>query len=143
MKQTSAGIWIPSYIKPGRKFVNVVFYFNRAQDRIMVGFPENFPAPAGFEKIVCRSAAEVDKWDRKMRDQEKRDAEMSDEQREAVEGPMRDYARKELTRLMLNARNNLNREFCRVALQKLDDDDKRRKMKRESFMHIAGFENGH
>ncbi len=113
----------------------------------MVGFPEQFPLPkpwelAGFEKIVCRSAAEVDLWDKKMRAQEQREDEMSDEAREAFEGPIRAWARAQLVTSLMNARNEINRTFCRAALDKMDADEKRRQMKKESFMHIVGFEDG-
>jgi transketolase len=114
---------------------------------VIVGFPEQFPIPPawaklGYQKVVCRSAAEVDSWDKKLREQEKRESEMTYEQREAVEGPIRAYVRQELQHKMATSRNAINREFCRQALQKLDDDENRRRMKRESFMHIVGFEDG-
>lgn len=140
-------LWLPSHLKSAQKRIAVVFYENKASGRIMVGFPENFPIPkpfelAGFQKVVCRSAAEVDLYDKKMRAQEKREEEMTDEQREAAEGPIRDWARAQLVTSMMNARNTLNKEFCRSALAKMDADEQRRKMKRESFMHIVGFEDG-
>lgn len=139
---SNAGLWLPKHLRPANKPVKTVFYWNRTIDRIMVGFPEEFTAPKGFQKIVCQSAAEVDKWSQKMREQDRRDQEMTDEQREDVEGPMRAYARQELHRLMANAKNNLNREFCRQALQNMDDDAERKRMKRISFMHSEGFEDG-
>jgi hypothetical protein len=140
-------IWIPGQTKPGVKRIAVVFYFNATSQRIIVGFPENFPIPASYakaeyQKIVCRSAHELEIWSKKLRDQERRDEEMTDEEREAFEGPIRAWARAELVTSMMNARNPINKEFCRFALEKLDEDERRRKMKKESFMHIEGFESG-
>lgn len=148
MKQTAAGIWVPDHLKGGRKFVAVVFYFNRKINRMLVGAPEQFPIPrllrnAGYEKIVCRNAHDVDLWSQKMREQERRDEEMTEQQRDAFEGPLRALLRQELVTKMLNSRNAVNREFCRAALQRMDEDEARRKVRRESWMHIEAAEDGH
>ncbi len=140
-------LWLPRHLRPAQKRIAVVFYQNPKTQHIIVGFPEQFPIPPawakiGYQKYVCRSAAEVDQWDKKLRDQERRENEMTDEQREAIEGPVRQYVRQELIHKMMNSRNPVNREFCRQALAKLDADEERKKMKRESFMHIVGFEDG-
>lgn len=146
-RRTAPEIWIPGQTRSAVKKIAVVFYYQKTTGCIMVGFPEQFPIPPqlssiGFERIICRSAAEVDTWDKKMREQEKREEEMTDEQREAIEGPMRAWARGQLVTAMLNARNPLNRDFCRAALDRMDEDERRRKMKKESYMHIVGFEDG-
>jgi hypothetical protein len=113
-------------------------------NKITVGFPEQFPAPRGAEKIVCNTASEVDRMSNLMREQEKREQEMSDAEREAIEGPMRKYLREELQNRMANSTNALNREFCRMALEKIDAQERdRTKMNRESYMHAEGFEAGH
>lgn len=143
----SMTLWLPSHLRPAVKRIAVVFYHQKSTGRIIVGFPEQFPLPpsfakVGFERVICRSAAEVDLWDKKMREQERRDEEMTDEQREAVEGPIRAYARQQLVTAMLDSRNQVNRDFCRAALNRMDEDERRRKMKKESFMHIVGFESG-
>lgn len=135
-------LWLPKHLTPAKKTIAVVFYWNQKLDRILVGFPENFPAPHGFQKIVCRTAAEVDRWSQKLRDQERRDDEMTDEQREVVEAPLREYARKELHNKMANSRNAINREFCRRALEIMDEQDRSRRLIKESFMHVEGFESG-
>ena len=140
---SNSGLWVPRTLPQAKKTVSVVFYYSKKLDRVLVGFPENFPAPKGFLKIVCTTAAEVDRWSAKLRAQEKREDDLTEEQREAVEGPIRAYARAELHRLMANARNALNRDFCRSALAKMDEDENRRKMKKESFMHCEAAEDGH
>lgn len=143
----SSGLWIPKHLKGGRKAVSVVFWFSERLNRVQVGLPENYPVPIvlanlGFNKVVCRSAHEVEIWSQKMRDQERRDEEMTDEQRDAFEGPLRAELRKELVSHMMNSRNAVNRDFCRAALNKMDDDEKRRKVKRDSWMHQEAAESG-
>ncbi len=135
-------LWLPRELRPAVKRVAVVFYVHATSKIITIGAPENFPAPRGFLKVVCRTAAEVDAMSQKMRDQERRQDEMTDEAREAVEGPIRQWARGQLLTAMANARNNINREFCRSALQKMDEDDERRRMKKISYMHSEAFEDG-
>jgi len=147
-RRTSSNLWIPQHLRQGVKRIAVVFYYQKSSGRIVVGFPENFPIPPsfeqiGFEKIVCRSAADVDLWDKKFRAQEKREEEMTDEQREAFEGPIRAWARQQLVTSYMNARNSINKAFCKAALDRLDEEEKRRKMTKESFQHIVGYEDGH
>lgn len=145
---THSGLWLPRHLRPARKPIRVVFYHSKKLDRIEVGFPEQFPVPPvmvamGFEKVICTTAREVEKWSAKKRAQEKRDAEMTDEEREKFEGPIRDAIRKDLLHRMLTARNEVNREFCRYALAQLDLQEARaRRVVRESFMHQEGFEDG-
>ncbi len=97
----------------------------------------------GYEKIVCRSAHQVEIWSQKMRDQERRESEQTDEQREAFEAPLRSLLRADLVTRMLNAKDAKNREFCRWSIEQIDKkEEERRKMKRESFQHIEGYESG-
>ncbi len=137
-------LWLPKSVKPAVKRTAVVFYWNKDTDHTLVGFPEQFPCPhKGYQKIVCQNAADVDRWDAKLRAQEKRIEEMTDEQREAIEGPMRRQARAELYTLMANARNEFNREFCRQGIAKIDEyEEELKKKKTEKFQHIVGYEDG-
>lgn len=139
-----SGIWVPkAVVKPGYKFTNVVFYVHAVSKRILVGFPEPFPAPDGFWKVVARNAREVEIMSEKMRDQDRRDQQMSDEEREAFEAPIRAWARGQLHHAMANSRNQINRDFCKAALARMDEDDaKRARNKKESYMHIEGYEDG-
>jgi hypothetical protein len=148
MKRTAPGLYIPNVLKPAKKVVNIVFWFSRKLDHIRIGAPEWFPIPPnlvllGYEKIVCRTAHDVERWSQKMRDQERREQERSDEQRDAFEGPILAKMRSDLHHQMANARNQINRDFCRQALAKLDEyQDRRLKEKIESMMHVEGFEDG-
>jgi len=135
-------LWIPAHLKAAQKRISVVFYVHHQTRRILVGFPEQFPAPEGFIKVIATTAREVDQMSQKMREQDARDEAMTEEQREAIEGPVRSYVRQELQNRMANARNDINREFCRFALARLDEQDRKRRMKRESYMHCEAVEDG-
>jgi hypothetical protein len=138
-----AELIIPAHLKPARQRINVVFYrYPKLNNRIEMGFPENFPAPPGAEKIVCTTAREAEKYSSLMREQEKIDAEMSEIDRERVEGPMRDYVRKDLQHRLANATDQVNRDFLRFALAQIEEKEKRGKEIRESHLHAEGYEHG-
>ena len=144
--RTHSGILVPSHLKGGIKRIAVVFYFSKKLNHITVGAPEQFPVPRimvdlGYEKVICRSAHEVEIWSGKLRDQERRESEKTDEEREAFEGPLRDALRKDLVSRMMNAKDEVNREFCRQSIAQIDaKNDEMRKNKRESFQHVEGYE---
>ena len=146
--RTDAGIFVPKHtVKPAVSPIAVVFWHSRRLNRIVVGLPEMYPVPKvlvrlGFVKVVCRTAHEVEIWSQKMRDQEKRDEEMKDDEREAFEGPIRAALRSDLHERMANSRNPLNRQFCRQALARMDEYERKNRMKRESFMHAEAHEDG-
>lgn len=135
-------LWVPSHMRRAKQLISVVFYVHVASKRILVGAPDEFPAPKGYEKIVCKTAHEVEYMSRLLSKQEQIDEERTDEEREAIEGPIRRHARQELQHRMANSHNAINREFCRVALQKLDEYEANLRMKRVSFMHAEAFEAG-
>ena len=144
---SSPNLWIPSHLKAARKRIKVVFYLNRQLDRVEVGAPEQFGLPMvlarlGWEKVVCETAHEVELYSEKKRKQDLRDAERTEEDREKIEGPIRDAIRKDLNYRMLNSKNQLNKDFCVFALKKLDEQEKNRKEKIDSFQHSEGFEDG-
>jgi hypothetical protein len=143
----AADLWIPSHLKPANKPVSIVFWHSQKLNRIVVGLPEQYPVPSvlrhmGFNKVVCRTAHDVEIWSQKMRDQDRRDEEMTDAEREAFEAPLRQQIRADLQWKMMNSRNAINKEFCRQALIKMDEDEQKHKVTRESFMHVEAHESG-
>lgn len=132
----------------GRKAVSVTYWYSRKLNRILNSCPEWFPIPEflvklGFEKVVCRSAHDVEIWSQKMRDQERRDQENADLERELTEGPVRDRLRKDLIYERDHARNAFNRDFCNRFLSKLDKLEERTRQRLTrgiSFQHLEGFE---
>lgn len=147
--RSHTGLLIPEHLKGGQKRVAVVFYHSKKLNHITIGAPENYPVPQimvnlGYDKVVCRNAHDVELWSAKMRDQERREAEKTDEEREAFEGPLRDMLRKDLVSRMMNAKDAVNREFCRQSIAQIDAKaEEAKKMKRVSFMHAEAAEDGH
>lgn len=137
-------LWIPKHLRPAVQRTKIVFYKWKKAGviRYTVGAPENFPAPKGAEKIVCQSAAEVEKYSQILRDQDAADAEISEAERYEREEPIWQALRKDLQNKMANAKNQINREFCRVALQRMDEAEVKRKEVRTSYQHCEGFEQG-
>lgn len=119
----------------------VCFYYNSTSGEILTGFPEQYPAPRGYEKIVCNSAHEAEKWSARQRDWDKFKHTLIQEQRELIEAPMKEAMRSQMRSLMANARNNTNREFLRRALETTDVKTGWH-YARESFLHAEAYENG-
>lgn len=120
-----------------------VFYYNSTSGEIMAGLPEAYPAPYGFEKIVCTSAREAEQWSARQRKWDEFKHRLKMEERELIEGPMRDQMRKHLHHLMANSRNNVNRDFLKKSLENFEKNSNQWKYKRESFLHAEAFEHGH
>ena len=121
----------------------IVYWYDGTTGEIRMGLPENFPAPYGFEKIVCNTAHEAEVWSERMRKQEAIKQQMEDEERELIEGQLRSNLRSHIHHQMANARNNINREFLRRHLELYDKRQDRWKMTRESYLHNEGYEQGH
>jgi hypothetical protein len=143
-----SNLWIPYHLRPARQRTKIVFYKYRFGDkvRIEVGAPEQFPAPPGVEKIVCESAAEVQKYSDIMRAQEKEDMELSEAERYAREEPVWRKLRQEMEDNLARAKAKhsvVNIQFCEEALRRMDIEEARRKEVRESWMHIEAHEQGH
>lgn len=121
----------------------IVYWYDGTTGDIRMGLPEEFPAPYGFEKIVCNSAHEAEMWSERMRQREAIKFRMEDEQREMIEGQLRANLRSYIHHQMANARNNINREFLRRHLELYDGRLERWKMTRESYLHSEGYEHRH
>ncbi len=140
-----SNLWLPSHLRGGQKRIKVVFYKWKLPGdtyRYTNGFPDQFPAPPGAEKIVCETAADVDKYDKILRDQQKAEAEMNAAERYAKEEPHWKYLRSQMQQNYANAKDAVNREFCRLALLEMDKMEEKRKEVVESFQHICGYEDG-
>jgi hypothetical protein len=109
---------------------------------IRMGLPEQFPAPSGFTKVVCNTAHEAELWSDRMRRREISKHQAQDEEREAIEGPIRDNLRKHILHLASNARNNMNRDFLLRHLNNYDRRPDLTRTTRESYLHAEAFEKG-
>lgn len=121
----------------------IVFWRHGRTKKLVMGCPEQWPAPKGWEKIVCGTVYEAERYSQMMRDQERAEEALTDEEREQIEGSIRAEVRRDLLHRMETSPNALTRDFCRLAIRKMDEAEDKTKMKRESFLHAEGFEQGH
>lgn len=119
----------------------VVYYFNSASGEIRMGRPENFPAPFGFQKIVCTSAHAAEQWSERLRRYNYFREGIKDEERAMIEGAWRAELRSHIHHLMANSRNNFNKDAMRHYLEKHFDRDKSKTV-REEYNHAEGYEQG-
>jgi hypothetical protein len=118
------------------------FYRDRT-GKIMSGMPENIPAPRGYEKIVCGSVQEAERYSGLQRQQERVEHRRQQAERGAIEGQFQTEIRSEMTTKMLNARNATNREFMRRALEMNAKRSDPTAYERESYLHAEAFEDKH
>lgn len=120
-----------------------VFFYNGTSGEVMTGLPEQFPAPVGYQKIVCTSAREAEVWSERQRKWEQFKHSIKEEERALIEGPIRDEMRHHIQHLASNARNSFNRDFLLRHLSQYDKRDDPWKSKRESYLHCEAHEQGH
>lgn len=122
----------------------IYFWHNPRTDHILQGAPPQFTfmMPPGYQCIECNHAHEAESWSARLNEQDKRIAEMTDYEREMIEGPMRADLRRELKTKIHQARNGINRMMLERALKELDKAEANGKTVRESYLHVEGFENG-
>ncbi len=126
-------------VQLGRK---PVFLYNGTSGEIRSGWPEQFPAPPGFEKIVCTSASQTEQWSARQRKWDEFLHQIKMEEREMIEGPHREQIRSHLRHLMANAKNNVNRDFIARYLETSAAEGSKWKYRRESYLHCEAFEQG-
>jgi hypothetical protein len=118
----------------------IVYWFSPTTKEWRMGLPEAYPAPDGFEKVVCNTAHEAELCSEKMRTWEAMNGEINNQKREMVEGPIRDALRKQILWQISNARNAINREFLERHLMLYDKREDRTKQKRISYLHSEAYE---
>jgi hypothetical protein len=116
-----------------------VFYTNSLGE-ITSGMPENVPVPRGYEKVVCNSVQEAEHWSERQRQWERVKHGKIQEDRQRIEEPIHQEIRSEMHNRMSNARNSVNREFMRRAIETSDAKHSPWKYDRESYLHSEAFE---
>ena len=120
----------------------IVFWMDTRTGQLTMGLPENFPAPPFYEKIICGTVYEAEKYSGRMRAQEQAREAAEDNVREEIEGEMLRNLRGHMHNQMANARNNMNRDFLRIFLERQERAVNKTKLKRESYLHAEAYEHG-
>ena len=123
----------------------VCYYFSNPSvyggtGEIIMGLPEQYAAPPGFEKIVCTSAAAAEKWSARMRKWEETKEEIAQMYQRHQEEKQFKAVLSDIDNKIANARDNINRDFmiqARANAVKRYED--RFAMKRESFLHSEAY----
>jgi hypothetical protein len=118
-------------------------FYRDSTGKIMSGMPENLPAPRGYEKIVCGSALEAERYSSIQRQQERVEHRMQQAQRGGIEEAQLAEIRSERRELIKNARNSANRDFLIAANERFDKQHKPWQYERESYLHSEAFEDKH
>jgi hypothetical protein len=125
---------------------SIVFYFSSPSvyggtGEIIMGLPECYAAPPGFEKIVCTSTAAAEKWSGRMRVWEAAKEEIAQAYQRHQESEQVERIRSQMRDNIANARNQLNRDFAVQALANFDKRyEDRFAFERTSFLHLEGHE---
>ena len=136
-------LWLPQGVR--RQYAQmskpVVFWFSKKLDFIMLPASTIAPPPTDYQRIECRHAHEVDLWSNKLRAQEKRLREMTDEERYNFEQPIRDHGIAELRKALQTANDPANRIFLARSIERLEQKrEERRKEHVETYMAVEAQE---
>jgi len=123
----------------------VCYYFSNpavygGTGEIIMGLPEQYAAPPGFEKVVCTSTAAAEKWSARMRKWEETKEEIAQMYQRHQEEKQFKAVLSDIDNKIANARDNINRDFmiqARANAVKRYED--RFAMKRESFLHSEAY----
>jgi hypothetical protein len=130
--------WSRGAAQLGRKPV----FYRDSSGKVMSGMPENCPAPRGYEKIVCNNVHEAERYSELQRRQERVDHNRQQAERGAIENEFASEIRSEMRTKYANARNPINREFMRRALENNANRKDPTAFERESYLHAEAFEQG-
>lgn len=121
----------------------IVFWQHGITGELVMGLPEQFPAPPYYNKIVCGTVHDAERCSQLMREQEASREAMIDEERDRIEGEMIRNLRSHMHNQIANARNAMNRDFLTYWLKKQEGVVNPTQTKRESYLHLEGYESGH
>lgn len=108
-----------------------------------MGLPEQYAAPPGFEKIVCQTAMQAEKWSSRMRVWEEAKEKIAQAYQRHQESEQVEKIRSQMRDNIRNAKDQLNRDFAVQALENFDKRyEDRFQWQRESFLHSEGYEFG-
>ena len=123
----------------------IVFYFSSpavygGTGEIIQGMPEQYAAPSGFEKIVCRTVMDAERWSGRMRVWEKTKEEIAQIYQRHQEEEQFKAVLSDIDNKIANARNNINRDFLiRARANAVKRYEDRFATTRESYLHSEAF----
>jgi hypothetical protein len=138
-----ASDWLTGWTSHNAQLDKKPIFYRDASGKIMTGMPESIPAPRGYEKIVCGSVQEAERYSELQRRQERVEHGRSQAERGAIEAEFQKEIRSEMHTKMANARNATNREFMRRALERNANKSDPTRYERESYLHSEAFEDKH
>lgn len=134
-------LYLPRGVRQAQMSKAVVFWWNKSADFIMCPPSPIAPPPAGFERIECRHAHEVDSWSARLRLQDKRVREMSEFERFEYEGKIQSGIIDEMKACLARSNDPLNRQFMAHFIAQAEKKREQRKMEViESYMHCEAEE---
>jgi hypothetical protein len=135
-----ASDWLKGWTSTNAQLGKKPVFYRDSSGKLMTGLPENIPSPFGYQKIVCNSVQEAERYSEMQRRQDRVEHGRLMEERGAIEGSFQQEIRSEIHTKMANARNNVNREFLRRALERNQDRRDPTAYERESYLHAEAFE---
>lgn len=127
----------------------VCFYFSNPSvyggtGEIIMGLPEQYAAPPGFEKVVCTNTAAAERWSGRMRVWEEAKEQMAQAYQRHQEEKQYNETLSEFNHKIANARNQLNRDFMIRAKENfIKRYEDRFATQRTSFLHSEGYSADH
>ena len=116
MIKSDSGLWLPPSLKQTQMSKPIVFWFNKSRDHIMNAPGPLIQPPTGYQRIECVHAHEVDRWSSRLRAQEKRIREMTDEERYKYEDALRYDMIQEMKKNLASSDDLPNRMFMQAAI---------------------------
>lgn len=143
-----SGLILPRHIAKERQHQAqmskpIVFWYNRKRDFILLPPGPITKAPTGYEAIECRHANEVELWSKRLRAQEKRLREMTDEERFRFEDGVRFDMLQEMRKNLAECTDPRNKRFMQAAIEHFEKQRERARpehTKVESYMAVEAEE---
>ena len=134
-----SGLYLPR--KQSQMSKPVCFWYHPKTQFIMCPPSPIAPPPAGFQRIECRKAYEVDMWSRRLRRQEQRVREMTEVERFELEGKIQSDIIAEMKRCLASSTDSVNKQFMEFFIRKAEEKRQQRRMEiAETFMHCEAKE---
>ncbi|CAN5951045.1 unnamed protein product [Sphagnum jensenii] len=103
-------------------------------------YAEAYAAPAGFEKVVCRTVMEAERWSGRLRQWEAAKEEIAQAYQRHQEDIKFKEVLKDIDDKIANARNNINRDFMiQARANAVKHYEDRFAWKRESYLHSEAY----